>query len=551
MSKKYLDYDGLAEVVAELEDRYVRFDTNAQNLDATEKANARTNIGAQGTIDSNNKLSADLIADGSTNKAYTGTEKTKLSGIASGAQVNVIETVKVNGTALTPSSKAVDVTVPTKTSDLTNDGNGTSNFATENYVAQNGGKIDVIKVNGTAQTITNKAVDISVPTNTNQLTNGAGFITKSVNDLTNYYTKSQIDGTIASVYKPAGSVAFANLPTLAANVLGNVYNVTDAFTTTAAFVEGSGKNYPAGTNVVVISVGTNTYLFDVLAGMVDLSGYQTLITSSNKISADNVSDSGTTNKFVTATEKTTWNGKMDTTNPTGTGSFSLNRRAGSTVGSSSVAVGNNTTASGELSFAEGNITVASNVAAHAEGANTTASGEESHAEGWGTTASGNHAHAEGQTTTASGANAHAEGIDTTASGNYSHAEGSATTASGARAHAEGYGTIAQRKLQHVFGKLNVADTAGSNADSLGDYIEIVGNGTAENARSNARTLDWSGNEVLAGTSQATGFKTANGTSSQFLKADGSVDSTSYAPAATVADMPDTAITTAEIEALFS
>lgn len=34
---------------------------------------------------------------------------------------NVIETVKVNGTALTPSSKAVDVTVPTKTSDLTND----------------------------------------------------------------------------------------------------------------------------------------------------------------------------------------------------------------------------------------------------------------------------------------------------------------------------------------------------------------------------------------------------------------------------------------------
>lgn len=38
-----------------------------------------------------------------------------------GYQANVIETVKVNGTALTPTSKAVDVTVPTKTSDLTND----------------------------------------------------------------------------------------------------------------------------------------------------------------------------------------------------------------------------------------------------------------------------------------------------------------------------------------------------------------------------------------------------------------------------------------------
>ena len=74
---------------------------------------------------------------------------------------NVIETVKVNGTALTPVNKAVDVEVPTKTSDLTNDGDGTSNFATEDYVDENGGKIDVIKVNGTAQTITNKEVDIN------------------------------------------------------------------------------------------------------------------------------------------------------------------------------------------------------------------------------------------------------------------------------------------------------------------------------------------------------------------------------------------------------
>lgn len=40
-------------------------------------------------------------------------EKTKLSGIESGAEVNVIETVKVNGTALIPDEKAVDVSVPT------------------------------------------------------------------------------------------------------------------------------------------------------------------------------------------------------------------------------------------------------------------------------------------------------------------------------------------------------------------------------------------------------------------------------------------------------
>ena len=52
---------------------------------------------------------------------YTTSEKNKLGGIASGAQANVIESVKVNGTALSVSSKAVDVKVPTKLSELEND----------------------------------------------------------------------------------------------------------------------------------------------------------------------------------------------------------------------------------------------------------------------------------------------------------------------------------------------------------------------------------------------------------------------------------------------
>lgn len=56
-----------------------------------------------------------------TDNNYTATEKNKLSGIASGAQANIIESIKVNGTALTVTSKAVDVSVPTATSDLTND----------------------------------------------------------------------------------------------------------------------------------------------------------------------------------------------------------------------------------------------------------------------------------------------------------------------------------------------------------------------------------------------------------------------------------------------
>lgn len=49
-----------------------------------------------------------------------------------------------------------------------------------------------------------------------------------------------------------GSLTFSNLPaTLTAAMRGFTYNVTDAFTTDSRFVEGSGKAYPAGTNISV------------------------------------------------------------------------------------------------------------------------------------------------------------------------------------------------------------------------------------------------------------------------------------------------------------
>ena len=91
---------------------------------------------------------------------------------------NVIETVKVNGTALTPdANKAVNVSVPTKTSDITNDSNFVSdanyvhtdnNYTTAEKNKLNGiaagaqvNKIETVKVNGTALSIdASKAVNI-------------------------------------------------------------------------------------------------------------------------------------------------------------------------------------------------------------------------------------------------------------------------------------------------------------------------------------------------------------------------------------------------------
>ena len=136
--------------------------------------------------------------------------------------------------------------------------------------------------------------------------------------------------------------------------------------------------------------------------------------------------------------------------------------------------------------------------------NNIASGNYSHAEGDSTTASGYASHAEGIFTKAIESCSHAEGNGTEASGGRSHAEGYCTIASGLQSHAEGSHTIAKGKCQHVFGKYNVEDSEST-------YAEIVGNGT-DTVRLNARTLDWSGNEVLTGSCTAKDFILSSGMS---------------------------------------
>ena len=91
---------------------------------------------------------------------------------------------------------------------------------------------------------------------------------------------------------------------------------------------------------------------------------------------------------------------------------------------------------------------------------------------------------------------HAEGAYTIASGDASHAEGGSTIASGMFSHTEGYGTIASSYFQHVQGQYNIEDTSST-------YAHIVGGGTGDSNRKNIYTLDWNGNAVFSGDVTAT------------------------------------------------
>ena len=90
------------------------------------------------------------------------------------------------------------------------------------------------------------------------------------------YVDDSITTQVSSVYKTKGSITdLTALATPDKAHEGFVYNIENEFTTTDQFVEGAGKTYPAGTNVVCINTTGTTYKWDVLAGMVDLSGYVT------------------------------------------------------------------------------------------------------------------------------------------------------------------------------------------------------------------------------------------------------------------------------------
>lgn len=104
----------------------------------------------------------------------------------------------------------------------------------------------------------------------------------------NSYTDTQIAAKLSSTYKPGGTYTFEELPEPSANLLGYVYNVSNAFTAGSNFIESEqGQSYPAGTNVAVVEIAGDpaTYCLDALAGFVDVSDFVTTDSLTSQLNA--------------------------------------------------------------------------------------------------------------------------------------------------------------------------------------------------------------------------------------------------------------------------
>ena len=258
------------------------------------------------------------------NQSILGNGNITIEGGSGGGDINVIESVKVNGSALTPdANKAVDITsIPASivTQDATHrfvsdtektTWNSKSDFSgsyndltnkptipaavTESTVSgwgftKNTGTVTGVKINGTTKNPTSGVVDLGTVITSHQDISGKADKSAAIGSLslsldsTNY--KITLSGT---------------------KVDGTTFTVSDVIDLPLESVVVNGS-YNNTTKKVVLTLQSGSTVEFSVADLV--SGLQSEITSTNKLSADLIAD-GTTNKVVTASEKSTWNGKQD------------------------------------------------------------------------------------------------------------------------------------------------------------------------------------------------------------------------------------------------
>lgn len=190
------------------------------------------------------------------------------------------------------------------TSELTNDAGFISGISSSDVISALGytpynitnpngyqaNVIESISVNNTAQTITNKNVNITVPT--------------TAADVSALPSSTKYGASLSLSINSTTYVVTAQLKDQDGNNLGTAQTID--LPLESVVVNGE---YDSVHKKIVLTLQNGTTVEFSVADLV--SGLQTEITSTSKLDADLVDDSTSTNKFVTASDKTTWSGKQD------------------------------------------------------------------------------------------------------------------------------------------------------------------------------------------------------------------------------------------------
>jgi hypothetical protein len=143
-----------------------------------------------------------------------------------------------------------------------------SNSATSASTSENNARVSANSAStsassaSTSETNAKKSADSAVTSANNASTSANNASTSETNAKKYYEQTKSISESFAGTLRPKGTVTFANLPSVSLAETGDMYNVSDEFTTTTDFAEGAGNTIPLGSNVYKNSDGK----WDVLAG---------------------------------------------------------------------------------------------------------------------------------------------------------------------------------------------------------------------------------------------------------------------------------------------
>ena len=349
---------------------------NTQSVSLTINANEVCTLTTTQLANSSHSHSA---ASTTTNGFMSKDDKTKLNNIEANAEVNIIESISVNGEELAITDKAVDISIPEQKQADWNQSDETA--------------VDYIK------------------NRTHWVKRAETLLDSEVFDCTTLTEDSE------SYYcTKSGNIGLIN---------GNKYIVTvDGTEYTTSALAAFGTN-----DVALIAEIDKCRIYDRENGVVEVFTNSSASLTISIVDAEDIyiklDERFIPDVFARSTDIEL---KMAKENPTGTGALSINRASGSEVGENSIAIGTDCVASGDSAVAIGSGVSATGFASHAEGTGTVASGNLAHAEGQDSQATGYASHAE-SSGEANGDYSHAEGYGI-ADGNYSHASGNGTWAVG-------------------------------------------------------------------------------------------------------------------------
>ena len=240
----------------------------------------------QPAINQANKLSADYIAETNNNKVMTSAERTKLAGIATGAEVNVQSDWNVTNS----SSDAFIKNKPTNVSAFTNDSGYQNASQVSSAIASAVGEITSFEFEivqtlpasgeaGVVYLVPNSGTTPNIYDEYIWVNNAFEKIGTTEMDLSNYYTKTQTDTLLGAKADQSTTYTKTEVDT----ALGNKANSSDVYTKTQVDTALGNK---ANSSDVYSKSEVNTAL----------AGKQDTIDANHKLNADLIDNSTSDNK---------------------------------------------------------------------------------------------------------------------------------------------------------------------------------------------------------------------------------------------------------------